>query len=137
MPATGAFLRPPCGSRGRLPIGSEGFTFSASWGGPESSAWWRWSTPFAASRASPPVFGVVELRRVLAFAEFAHEVLMLMVPLEIEVRVEGWKAYCLVPPSATIVRRVSEWSHGALLWVHDEAWAAARFRDGGADLVGC
>jgi len=81
-----------------------------------------------------PTFGAEELRRVLAYADFAREVLGHAKPLELEVRIEGWKAYCLVPPEATILRTAAEKS---LLWVHDEAWAKERFFDGGKDLGLC
>lgn len=84
--------------------------------------------------APVPVFGAGELRRVLAYADFARKVLEQPASLSVEVRVEGWKAYVLVPPESGLIGTVSE---RTLLWVHDEAWVEARFRDEGPDLGLC
>ena len=49
-------------------------------------------------------------------------------------RIEGWKAYCLFPPEFSLLGSIVG---RPLLWVHDEDWAIARFRDGGKDLGLC
>lgn len=81
-----------------------------------------------------PVFGASELQRVLGYADFAREVLGREGLLPLDIRVEGWKAYALVPPQWGLIRTVEGQS---LLWVHDEAWAHARFFDGGEELGLC
>lgn len=76
-----------------------------------------------------PVFGVHELQRVLAFADFRKELVVCdESSLQVEIRHEGWKAYCLVEPMSTVLRSVGGVGE-SLLWTHDEKWANARFRD--------
>lgn len=81
------------------------------------------------------VFGGAELARLLAWAELVEQQLGRRDPLHVEVRVEGWKAYALVPPEDSFVGAVAG---RPLLWVHDEAWATARFgTPGGPDFGLC
>ena len=80
-----------------------------------------------------PVFGVRELARVAAYADFRSAVLGLPQPMHMEVRCEGWRAYCLLQLEDTVVRGV-EGMGSSLLWAHDEACAKARFKDGGDHL---
>lgn len=82
-----------------------------------------------------PVFGAAELRRLLAYADFAQQVLLEPAPLTIRVRVEGWKAYVLQPLPGGLIRNVD--IRSSLLWTHDEAWARDRFFDGGSNLGLC
>lgn len=82
-----------------------------------------------------PIFTEPELRRVLGYATFAQKFLQSPTSIELDIRVEGWKAYCLIDPCVTVLRDVP--TATALLWTHDEAWAKARFMEGGADLGLC
>ena len=43
-------------------------------------------------------------------------------PLAVEVRLEGWKSYCLVPLAQSVLG-LRGTDLPSLLWVHDEAWA--------------
>ena len=88
----------------------------------------------SACSSQPRIFDASDLQRVAAYADFAREVLLQHQPLPLEVRIEGWKAYCLCPPEFSLLGSVVG---RPLLWVHDEDWAAARFRDGGKDLGLC
>jgi len=86
------------------------------------------------------VFQTDQLRRLFSYAVFAKKFLD-ETPLNIEIRVEGWKAYCLIPVQQTILRSrfnssspttttpANNCSASLLCWVHDEAWARARFLD--------
>ena len=87
-----------------------------------------------ACTSQPCIFDAGDLQRVAAYADFVSEVLMQHQPLPLEVRIEGWKAYCLIPPEFSLLGSVVG---RPLLWVHDEDWAVARFRDGGKDLGLC
>lgn len=80
------------------------------------------------------IFDDNDLHLVAAYVDFAAVVLRIFSSLRVEVRVEGWHVYLLVPPEATVLRNLEQQS---LMWVHDESWATARFRAGGKDLGLC
>eukprot|EP00931_Biecheleriopsis_adriatica_P073103 TRINITY_DN47459_c0_g1_i1.p1 TRINITY_DN47459_c0_g1~~TRINITY_DN47459_c0_g1_i1.p1 ORF type:complete len:274 (-),score=36.85 TRINITY_DN47459_c0_g1_i1:96-809(-) len=82
-----------------------------------------------------PAFRSVDLQRVLGWAVFSQEFLAVAAPLQIELRVEDWKAYILVPPHATLL---GECQGKTLAYVHGPLWAKPRFQDeGGADFGLC
>jgi hypothetical protein len=87
-----------------------------------------------ACMSQPCIFDAGDLQRVAAYADFVSEVLLQDQPLPVEVRIEGWKAYCLFPSEFSLLGTVVG---RPLLWVHDEVWAVDRFHDGGKNLGLC
>lgn len=97
----------------------------------------------ASSRAPAPVYGPSELRCVLGYALFSREVLGRTGPLDIKIRVEGGKAYCLVRPDATVLGgiRITRVGGGTrpidkLQWAHGHSEATQRFLDPGSAEFG-
>ena len=82
-----------------------------------------------------PIWNLSDLRRVIAYAEFAQNVLGFEEDLlPVSVRVEGCKAYALTTVEASLVRSMKGKS---MCWVHDADWAADRFQDSGSNLGLC
>lgn len=82
-----------------------------------------------------PVFRPADLQRILGYAIFSQHVLCVPAPLQLEVRVEAWKAYALATPEATLLGGCSDKS---LAYVHGPTWAADRFQnEGGPDFGLC
>lgn len=73
-----------------------------------------------------PAFQATDLQRVLGWAVFSQEFLAIAAPLRIELRIEGWKAYILVPPHATLL---GDCCGKTLAYVHGPSWAMPRFQD--------
>jgi len=78
---------------------------------------------------SSDVFGVAELVRICAYCDFVRDALDVPWPLDMEVRVEGDKAYVCVAVKDSAVRFVPD--NASLLWVHDAEYAQQRFKQPG------
>ena len=82
-----------------------------------------------------PIWKVSDLRRVIAYANFAQTVVGFEQDLlPVSVRVEGCKAYALTTVEASLVRSMKGKS---MCWVHDADWASDRFHDNGSNLGLC